>query len=137
VIPSNSTVVASIRLASLACGAPLCAVIALCGCSSDAAPEPEPTVLTPGAFVAVREDTGIALRRTLDTLNLQEGTRLVVTTHYAVTTTSFDEAREIAKGPEPPIERELAFDDEFQLLQREHRVVWFRTLTAEEEERVP
>jgi hypothetical protein len=110
--------------------------VTLQGCSSDAAPEPEADIRTPGAFVAVRGEDAFSLSRTLDTLVVPDS-KLILFTEYAVSPQTWDEAREVSKRIDLPIKTEVAFVDESGLVQQEHRVVWFRTLTEEEEERIP
>lgn len=106
-------------------------------CSSDDAPEPEPTLETPGAFVAVKEDTGsMTLLRTLDTLTLQDETVLFITI-YDVDPSGFADARELAKRHDLPLRVEIQFKSEGPIVSRPYRVVWFRSLTDEEKERVP
>lgn len=105
-------------------------------CSSDAAVEPEPDIHTRGAFIAVRGEAGLSLKRTLDTLVVQ-GSTLILVTEYAERPESWDEAREMAKRTDLLIEHEVVFLDEVGITQLEHRVVWFRTLTEEEEARIP
>jgi hypothetical protein len=117
---------------------------ALPACSSDAAPEPEPTLETPGAFVAVNEedeeddaaDGALTLMRILDTLSLPNDTVLFVTV-YNVNPTSWDEAREIAKSHDIPIRLDIQFASRAPLVAHPYRVVWFRTLTDEEKDRIP
>jgi len=107
-------------------------VIAL-GCSADAAPEPEPTVETPGAFVAVQTDSGaFVLHRILNVLRLENGEELVFSTIYAPESPDFEAARELAREPRLPISHELSAVLLSALTERPWRVVWFRTLTDEE-----
>jgi hypothetical protein len=124
------------RCRAFAARSGIVALALLLGCSSDAAPEPEADIRTPGAFVAMRGEDALSLSRTLDTLVVQDS-RLILVTDYAVSPQTWDEARELSKRTDLPIENEVAFVDESGIVQREHRVVWFRTLTEEEEERIP
>lgn len=105
------------------------------GCASESAPEPEPTIYTRGAFVAVRvEDGHIRLSRTLDTFEVQTDTSLIET-EYAVTPVTFEEARLLAKLPELPIRLLVTASSGNSVEEREHEVVWYRTLTEEERSR--
>ena len=114
-----------------------CAVLP--ACSSDTAPEPEPTLETPGAFVALDENEGegpLTLQRTLDTLTLPNDTILIITI-YDVDPTSWDEAREASKSHDIPLRVEVELESKTPLVARPHRVVWWRSLTPEEKERSP
>lgn len=88
-----------------------------------------------GTFFAV-DDTKIELFRTLKALQI-EGDNILFATLYDVNPTSFDEARAIAKRTDIPIRETLLIFSEAQVLARRLDVVWFRTLTAEEEKRSP
>lgn len=118
------------------------ACTALPACSSDTAPQPEAELETPGAFTALDEDQDadgigpLVLYRTLDTLSLPNDVVLFATI-YDVEPASWDEARELAKSHDIPIRAELQFVSRASLDAYEHRVVWFRTLTDEEKERIP
>jgi len=107
-------------------------------CSSDTAPEPEAVLETPGAFTAVDESGGgpLTLYRTLDTLTLPNDT-IVFATVYDVEPTTYREAREMAKNHAIPIRLEVQFLSRAALGGHPYRVVWFRTLTDEEKERIP
>ncbi|HZF56180.1 MAG TPA: hypothetical protein VE093_46515 [Polyangiaceae bacterium] len=118
-----------------------CASCALLpACSSDAAPEPEPELETPGAFTAVDEAEAsggpLTLYRTLDTLILANDT-IVFVTVYDVEPSSWEEAREMARERDVPIRLEIQFISRSSLIAHPFRVVWFRTLTDEEKERIP
>jgi len=105
-------------------------------CASDAAPQPEPTLEEPGSFVAVQEKPGVfSLQRTLDRVVLETGTILVFTV-YDVTPTSWSAARAISMGHDIPILHETTALAEELFTQSDYRVVWFRTLTDEEEQRL-
>jgi hypothetical protein len=111
----------------------------LSACSSDAAPVPEPELHTPGAFVAmIGYDVAdqITLLRTLDTLRFETDTVLFLTV-YDVHPSSWDEARELAKSHDIPIRLEIRIEPETVVTDRPYQVVWFRTLTEEEEGRIP
>jgi len=109
-------------------------------CSSDTAPEPEAVLETPGAFTAFDESEGgagpLTLYRTLDILTLPNDA-VVFATIYAVEPASWAEAREMAKDPAIPVREELQFLSRASISVYPHRVVWFRTLTDEEKERIP
>jgi len=109
----------------------------LLGCASDSLPIPEPTIETPGAFVAVDLGTGqFSLSRTLSTFEAEQDTILIFT-DYDVGPRSWEEAAEYARLPELPIATLVtAASGKVFLANNDHRVVWFRTLTAEERERV-
>jgi hypothetical protein len=112
---------------------------ALSACASDTVPAPEPRLEQPGAFVAVEDDeTGeMTLFRTLTRLAVQTGETILFVTVYDVTPSDWDEAREIAKGHDIPIRYDLTSVSRSLLVQESYRVVWFRTLTEEEEARIP
>jgi hypothetical protein len=119
-----------------ACAVLLLGALALPACSSDAVPEPEPTLETPGAFVALREDDGsFTLNRTLDRFLYADDTFLFFTV-YDVEPTSFDDAREIAKRPYLPVRTPVLTASGNLFSKSDHRVVWFRSLTPEELERL-
>jgi hypothetical protein len=126
------------RCAALTLAIPL----ALPACSSDAAFEPEPTLETPGAFVAVDDvddvegEGPLTLFRTLDTVTLPSDT-VVFVTIYNVNPRTWEEAREMSKSHEIPIRLEIQLVSSTPLVARPYRVVWWRSLTAEEQERIP
>ncbi|MET0594871.1 MAG: hypothetical protein ABW133_19375 [Polyangiaceae bacterium] len=111
------------------------AAVFMTACSSESPAPPEPTLRNAGAFFAV-DDTKIELYRTLKALQI-EGDNILFATFYDVNPTSFDEAREIAKRTDIPIRETLMVFSELQVLSKRLDVVWFRTLTAEEEKRSP
>jgi len=104
----------------------------LTACSADAVSEPEPTLETPGAYFALVVDGEYQLHRTLAVLasGSQDETLFVVP--YVATPRSFDEARELAKNPTLPPRDVIAMGRRY-VVQREWRVVWFRSVGAEEE----
>src|SRR5688572_11733445 len=125
------------RCAALTLARCLALLAALPACSSDAAPEPEPTLETPGAFVAVDEGEGpLTLFRTLDTLTLPSDTVLFITI-YDVDPRTWDEAREMSTSHEIPIRLKIDLASTTPLVARPHQVVWWRSLTVEEQERIP
>jgi hypothetical protein len=110
----------------------------LAGCSSEAAPEPEPDLRTRGAFVAVDEGgPGLALYRTLDTLQIDGVSELFFVSIYDVAPADWDEARELSKQHDIPVARTVDLLAASAYPAGPYRVVWFRTLTEEEKERVP
>ncbi|MDI1475980.1 hypothetical protein [Polyangium sp. y55x31] len=109
------------------------------GCASDALTPPEARIDTPGAFVAVEgyyEPGELTLVRILDRLQFEEGRLLFMTIHDARPET-YEEARELAKDPELPIRDLIRIEPDTVVTQSPHQVVWFRTLTKKEQERVP
>ena len=119
------------RLARWALFGPSCAVAI--ACASDAVDVPEPTLRTPGAFIGQRQPEGdVRLLRTVGGLTLENGQMLLLLTIYAPRVSSFDEARELAKGAEPPIEQAGAYATEAELAQTDVKVVWYRSLAPDE-----
>ncbi len=105
------------------------------GCSSESLATPEPEVHHAGAFFAVG-NADLALYRCLKALRI-EGDTILFTTLYDVAPSSFEEARDIARAPSIPIRQTLVTISEALLTQNRLQVVWFRTLTKEEEDRAP
>lgn len=111
---------------------------ALPACVSDALPEPEPRLEQAGAFVAVDQgEEALLLFRTLSVLTVEGGDAIVFATIYNVAPTSWDEAREISRGHDIPMESPLTFLSRSALIEDPYQVVWFRTLSKEEEDRIP
>jgi hypothetical protein len=110
----------------------LLALLPLGACSADAVAEPEPAIETKGAFIAVIVDGEYELLRTLTVLGSggQDETLFVVP--YLVEPESFEEARELAKNPDLPKGEVRAIGKRYITL-REWRVVWFRSVSPEEE----
>jgi hypothetical protein len=109
------------------------------GCASDAAHAPEPDLMTAGTFVAVEgydEPGHLTLLRTLDHLELENDALLFMTV-YDVHPASWDEAREMARSHDIPIRLEIRIEGINVVTGRPHRVVWYRSLTQAEEDRVP
>jgi hypothetical protein len=117
------------------CGAAVVLCAALAGCSSDAAPEPEPSVEDPGAFIAIGPDE-ISLIRIL-TLFRFSGDTILFFSLYDVEPSNYEEAREIAKGRDIPIRQLSQVISVREIAARPHRVVWYQSLTAEERGRAP
>lgn len=116
-------------------GRPVLAALGLClGCSADHAPEPRPEYATPGAFVALVDDSGqMALVRTLSLVPIQNSHELLFCILYADEPSSFSHARELAQRDSLTIgeSKFTIWTDTLEDL--EHEVVWFRTLTEEEQ----
>jgi hypothetical protein len=112
-------------------------VLLVSGCSADHAPTPEPRFDTPGAFVALVDDTGqMALLRSLVLVPIQREDELLFAILYAPQPTSFEHARELAQRESLPISQTKYTIWSEALAELEHEVVWFRTLTPEEAEYV-
>lgn len=114
------------------------AAMALSGCASDDVKLPEAELITPGAFIAVQHyEVGheFTLIRTIDRLNFEFETLLFFST-YDVEPRSWDEAREMAKRHDLRLRQEIDAQPTGAITERSWQVVWFRTLTEEEEERV-
>jgi len=107
--------------------------LTLGGCSADHAPEPEPVFGTPGAFVAFVDDVDrMALVRSLALVPVQNAHQLWFCILYAEEPSSFEHARELAQSDSLTISQKNYTLWSDQLDELEHEVVWFRTLTAEE-----
>jgi hypothetical protein len=109
--------------------------VSLAACSSESLSDIEPEIQHAGAFVAVG-DTDLELYRTLKALRI-EGDIIMFMTLYNVVPESFDHARAIAQQPLIPIRQELVTVSKALLTRHRNQVVWFRTLTKEEEDRSP
>jgi hypothetical protein len=102
-------------------------------CSADHAPEPEPTLETKGAFVAVaNDDDGYELLRTLAVIGSGRDDDAFFVAPYDVTPQSFEAARELAKDPSLPARPVVAVGRRY-ITSRDWQVVWFRSVSAEEE----
>lgn len=106
------------------------AAFALAGCSADAAVAPEPTVETPGAFVATYADGQFGLFRSLGTVSYF-GDAFVVMLVYDVRPSSWEDATDLAKRKGLPTRDRVQYSAPSRL--PEHRPIWFRTLTSAEE----
>lgn len=112
-------------------------VLLVSGCSADHARTPEPRFDTPGAFVALVDDTGqMALLRSLVLVPIQREDELLFAILYAPQPTSFEHALELAQRESLPISQTKYTIWSEALAALEHEVVWFRTLTPEEAEYV-
>lgn len=107
------------------------------GCASDDLTSPEPALETPGAFVAIDgydAENEITLIRILDRLTLESETLLFYSI-YDVKPDSWQQAREFARDPNLPLRTEIDAQPRAAITFHPWRVVWFRTLTEEEEQR--
>lgn len=106
---------------------------ALGGCASDSAEAPEPTLETPGAFVAQEvHPQEVHLFRVLGALRLENGQTMLLMRRFAPRPTSFEAARELAKQPDLPVDLGLTHAVESEFVALPYRVVWFRTLNEQE-----
>lgn len=104
------------------------------GCSADHAPEPEPGLGTPGAFIAIADASGdVGLVRSLALVPIQSSHELLFCVLYADEPTSFAHARELAQRGSLTVGESKFTIWIDQLEELEHEVVWFRTLTDEEQ----
>jgi hypothetical protein len=118
-------------------GAMLVAVAAS-GCASDDVKAPGAELETPGAFVAIDGydvDNEFTLIRTIDRLDFEFETLLFFSV-YDVKPASWEEAHELAKQPDLPLRAEIDAQPRPAITEHPWRVVWFRTLTADEQGRV-
>lgn len=107
---------------------------AVAGCSADAVLEPEPTLDTKGAFVAVVADSGeLELYRTLAILGEGNDNDAFFVVPYLESPASFAAARELAKDPNLPHRAVTAIGRRY-ITSREFEVVWFRSVSYEEQE---
>lgn len=109
------------------------ATVWLAGCSADAVNEPEATLETPGAFVALSDDEGsYDILRTLSSIEVGSGQNVIFFTLFAPKAHTFDQAQELARDPELPVGDQLVLIPKSDVLARDWKVVWFRTLSEEE-----
>ncbi len=107
--------------------------LALGGCASDAAEAPEPTLRTPGAFVAQEVHAQeLHLFRVLGALSLENGQTMLLMRRFEPRPTSFEAARELAKEPDLPIDLALTYAVESEFVAVPYQVVWFRTLNEQD-----
>jgi hypothetical protein len=113
-----------------------CLVLALSvlgACSADHTAEPEPTLETKGAFVAVASDDGAyELLRTLAVIGSGRDDDAFFVVPYDVMPQSFEDARELAKDASLPAKPVVAVGRRY-ITSRHWQVVWFRSVSAEEE----
>lgn len=117
-------------------GLALCGMIQA-GCASEDLEPIEPELLTPGAFVAVRDyDKGheFSLIRTIDRYDFQVDILIFYST-YDVDPTSWEDARELSKQHDLPLRKLIEAQPTAAITTKEWRVVWFRTLTDAEKDR--
>ncbi|MBK7581800.1 MAG: hypothetical protein IPI67_16530 [Myxococcales bacterium] len=108
-------------------------VSALGGCASDAVDAPEPTLETPGAFVAQEvHPQELHLLRVLGALHLENGQTILLMRRFAARPSTFEAARELAKQPDLAIDLGLTSAVESEFVTLPYRVVWFRTLNEQE-----
>jgi hypothetical protein len=113
------------------------AFAALVACSADAVDEAPATLETVGAFVARTDpEGGFRLHRVLYVLRLPPMDSTLFITVYATRTSTIEQAREAAKGPALPIEVPVELFSKLQFASVPHEIVWFRSLTQEERDRV-
>ena len=108
---------------------------ALSACSADALEPVEPTLTTPGAFVAREELASFVIYRTLSTLQLENDLVLMLE-RYQPRAHSFEEAGELARQPGLPLAQPLEYIPESVFVVTPWSVVWFRSPTREELARV-
>ena len=105
------------------------------GCSADSKPAPEPDVFTPGAFLARESQPGTyQLFRTLIVLRMENGKSVMFMIEYSGSFPSLEVARERAKDPNLRVRAPVITYLDEAFLTVPVKVVWFRTLTEEEED---
>ena len=103
-------------------------------CSADVAPEPAPTLHTKGAFVAVAADDGeLQLLRTLAVLGKGSPDETLFVTRYSERPQTYEEAAALAQRHDLTRASEVTLLGGNYFVDREWRVVWFRSLSSEEE----
>ncbi len=103
-------------------------------CSADVASEPEPTLHTKGAFVAVAADDGdLQLLRTLAVLGKGSPDETFFVTLYGERPQTYEEAAVIAQRRDLTRASEVTLLGGNYFVEREWRVVWFRSLSSEEQ----
>jgi hypothetical protein len=113
-------------------GLPSTLLLLASACSADAVPEPEPTLETSGAFFAVEVEGNLELYRTLAVLAAGSQDETLFVMHYAAAPRSYDEARELAQDPNLRSEV-IAIGRRFVTV-RPWQIVWFRSVSPEEQE---
>lgn len=107
------------------------------GCASDDVRLPQAELVTPGAFVAIDGydvEGEITLIRTIDRLDFEFETLLFFST-YDVKPTNFDHATELSSQADLPLRKLIDAQPTGAITTHPWQVVWFRTLTEEEERR--
>jgi hypothetical protein len=108
--------------------------VSLLACSADMAPEPEPTLYTSGAFVAVKDEAGsFDLYRTLAVLGDGSTSDALFLTRYGVKPKSYADATELAKQHDLVASPDVTLLGKGYFDRHEWRVVWFRSLSSEEQ----
>jgi hypothetical protein len=108
--------------------------LGLVACSADVAPEPAPSLDTVGAFVAVDEgEESLSLYRTLAVLGEGNSSDVLFMTRYGVAPQTYAEASLLAKRRDLPASKEATLLGRDYFDRRDWRVVWFRTLSFEEQ----
>jgi hypothetical protein len=105
--------------------------LACVSCSADAVQPPEPTLTTPGAFVAYEESSGsIRLIRSFQSFRVDDNAFLFAA-YYDQVATSYAEATALARDRSLVPRAELVGFD-LAVFTAPYRVVWFRSLTDQE-----
>lgn len=108
--------------------------LGLCACSADVAPEPAPTLDTVGAFVAVDEGgEALTLYRTLAVLGEGNNSDVLFMTRYGVAPQNYEEASLLAKRRDLPASEQVTLLGKGYFERLEWKVVWFRSLSSEEQ----
>ena len=108
--------------------------LALSACSADSVPEPEPTLYTVGAFVAVDQgQDALTLFRTLAVLGDGSTSDALFLTRYGVQPETYEEAAGLAKRRDLPASEEVTILRKGYFDRHDWRVVWFRSLSHEEQ----
>jgi hypothetical protein len=103
-------------------------------CSADVVAEPAPTLDTVGAFVAVDEgEEALRLYRTLAVLGDGSSSDVLFMTRYGVAPQTYEEAAAFAKRRGLPASDEVTLLGKGHFDRRDWRVVWFRSLSSEEQ----
>jgi hypothetical protein len=122
-------------LAPLALLSPLALLAPLAlACSADAVPEPEPTLSTRGSFVAVVTDEGdLELLRTLAVLGQGTPEEILFFARYGERPQTYEEATAISQRRDLTQSEVVTLRERAWFTGRDWRVVWFRSLSREEE----
>jgi hypothetical protein len=103
------------------------------GCAADAVTEPEPTLDTKGAFFAVaNDDSDYRLFRTLAVIGSGNTDDVLFVVPYTAKPKTFAEAARLAKDPALAHADTIAIGKRY-VFARDWRVVWFRSVSPEEE----
>jgi hypothetical protein len=108
--------------------------LGLGACSADVAPAPAPSLDTVGAFVAVDEgEEALGLYRTLAVLGDGSSSDVLFMTRYGVAPQTYEEASAFAKRRDLPASEEVTLLGKGYFDRHDWRVVWFRSLSYEEQ----